>query len=119
MKAFLWIFLGGGLGSMLRYAFTLWFINLPLKTFPWPTFLANLLSCFILGLALKKLVYLPPNESIGYWLLITGFCGGFSTFSTFSWEVLTLLKTGFPMMAAVYVMMSLVVGLLFVWIGYR
>jgi CrcB protein len=118
MKAFLLVFIGGGLGSLMRYAFSIWFAVSPFKPFPWPTFLANVLSCLLLGIALKKMALIHPYENLGHWLLITGFCGGFSTFSTFSFEVLTLLRTGMPAMAIFYVLLSVLTGLFFVWIGY-
>lgn len=118
MKAFLLVFLGGGVGSMVRYAFSIWFAISPVKAFPWPTFLANAVSCLVLGIVLKKMALIHPHETLGHWLLITGFCGGFSTFSTFSFEVLTLLRTGMPDVALTYVLVSLLVGLSGVWIGY-
>lgn len=118
MKAFLLVFLGGGFGSMVRYGFSVWFTVSPVKGFPWPTFLANAISCLVLGIVLKKMAPSYPHNTSGHWFLITGFCGGFSTFSTFSFEVLTLLRTGMPGIALSYVLISLLVGIFGVWIGY-
>ena len=118
MKPFLLVFLGGGVGSMARYAFSIWFAVSPVKGFPWPTFLANAVSCLVLGVVLKKMSLIHPHETLGHWLLITGFCGGFSTFSTFSFEVLTLLRSGMPSIAFSYILMSFLVGIIGVWIGY-
>lgn len=115
---FLLIFIGGGAGSILRYLFSVWFVFLPGKTFPWPTFLANIVSCLILGLAFKKLNSFFPYEPQTIWLLITGFCGGFSTFSTFSFEILTLLREGLFFPAVLYALTSLLVGVGCVFIGY-
>lgn len=118
MKTALLVFLGGGAGSMLRYAFSIWFAISPEKSFPMPSFLANTISCLVLGFALKKMALTHAHDNMLYWLIITGFCGGFSTFSAFSFEVLTLLRNGLPYLALSYVLISLLSGVLCVWISY-
>ena len=87
MNAFIAIFIGGGLGSLLRYS-----ISLGLKKyesgFPFATLTANILSCIVLGAAwiyFSRNTNYPDQTKL---LIMTGFCGGFSTFSTFSLETL-------------------------------
>ena len=85
MKAFLLVFLGGGLGSGLRYLATLT-MNQYSKFFPFGTFTVNMLGCLLIGLILgyaQKENTLTSNQTL---LLATGFCGGFTTFSAFANE---------------------------------
>ena len=95
------IFLGGGLGSLARYSIGLVF---PLVdgAFPTGTFLANALASLFAGLLFGYA--LTSDQSLLSWrsFLLVGFCGGFSTFSTFSLESFSLLQAGHWGMAAVY-----------------
>jgi len=112
----LWVFIGGGVGSLCRYYTGIWLGHG--GQFPLGTWIANILSCIILGilLAAASRQWLAPEYRF---LLITGFCGGFSTFSTFSNEMLQMLRGGMWSMAAVYLLSSLAGGLLSVWLGMR
>lgn len=85
------VFIGGGLGSLARYGISLW-IKTSGFELPLATLLANVLSTTILGLAVVKLA--GNNQSLWFAFLAIGFCGGFSTFSTFSYETLALLRSG-------------------------
>lgn len=105
-----WVFLGGGLGSVLRYGIGYWVPES--GGFPWATFWANMLSCLIIGFLLTVAPIL--NESTRL-LLIAGFCGGLSTFSTFSRETFQLLQRGEWLIAGAYVMASVMVGLVVVF----
>lgn len=108
------VFVGGGAGSLLRYILSL---LIPWQEgFPWATFWANLISCFVVGALLGVLPFTTENTRL---LLITGFCGGLSTFSTFSKETLQLLEKGHWAIAGVYVIMSVLVGLLAVYAMYK
>ena len=100
-EAVVLVFLGGGLGSVVRYGIAR---ALPAASgFPWATFTANSLSGLVLGAVLGVLMASPDQDG-GRWrlLLVTGFCGGFSTFSTFSNEGLTLFQSGQPGLAGLY-----------------
>lgn len=103
------VFVGCGLGGVTRYALSLAFQHTDRQGFPWSTFLANTAGCLLIGILLG---ILSKNPSRGlYCLCVTGFCGGFTTFSTFSNEALQLLRQGNTAVAVTYVVLSLVVGL--------
>lgn len=88
------IFLGGGLGSVARYGISKGVLFYFKHDLPLGTFLANLLACLILGLALGKYEPMFSEKNFWFFFVIIGFTGGFSTFSTFSFETLVLFKTG-------------------------
>ena len=116
MMAYLLVFLGGGLGSVCRFALSQGLGAY--KGFPVGTFTANALSCVLLGV----LVGLASKELLSAeyrFFLIAGFCGGFSTFSTFSNEVFQLFKSGSWGMGCIYMMISLVMGLVGILAGLK
>ena len=105
MKLVLAIFIGGGLGSVSRFGVSVLGSKLFDDKFPIGTLLANLLSCIVLGLLVGAFQDKVNSEELRA-LLILGFCGGFSTFSTFSLETLNLMKAGQFWMAALNVIIS-------------
>lgn len=115
MTAFFWVFLGGGLGSICRFGVSQ-IVNS--SSFPWATFVANAVSCIILGLLLAIQFKSPMNPA---WrlLLTTGFCGGFSTFSTFSAETFALMQNGQALYAFLNIAGSILMGLLCVFVGFK
>jgi CrcB protein len=111
MTGVLLVFLGGGAGSVCRYILGK-HLNENISAtmhFPWGTFLANTLSCLILGLLIEKLDRNTEPE-IYRWLLVAGFCGGFSTFSSFIWEWLAYARMQMYTEGIVYILLSFIAG---------
>lgn len=101
------VFFGGGLGSVVRYSLGKWINTQHSQDFPWGTLTVNIIACLALGLIIgladhKQII--SPSARL-FWTV--GFCGGFSTFSTFSQETLYLLQNGFNISLALYIMGSL------------
>ena len=119
--AWLAVFVGGGFGSALRYGLSLLGNRTP-QHFPWGTLAANLLACFVLGVLVHLFQKHPAVGSSGDipWklLLATGFCGGFSTFSTFALELVAPDRAGLAPWFWAYLTLSLLGGGLAVWLGH-
>jgi fluoride exporter len=116
LKNFLFVGLGGAAGSMLRYAVSLLLAG---RAFPMATLLVNITGSFLIGLILALAV---KNENFaGNWklFLATGICGGFTTFSAFSAENLQLLQTGKTGLSLLYIVASIVAGIVAAWLGYK
>lgn len=107
---------GGFFGSIARYLLSDAVQSRMLTSFPYGTMTVNLLGCFIIGIiyALSETANLAPEYRI---LIATGFCGGFTTFSSFSFESLTLLQDNQYLYATLYAGLSLVLGLLAAFLG--
>lgn len=109
--------IGGFFGSILRYLIS-YYVNINTQTvFPLGTFAVNLAGSFLVGLIMAAVI----GENIGHQsrlLLATGFCGGFTTFSSFSYEFFSLLQNEHIGYALVYAAASFALGLIFVWLGY-
>lgn len=116
MKQVLLVFFGGGLGSVLRFIISKW-LNTPQSGFPYGTFLVNILGSLIIGVILGLAVKNNSLNTSQTLLLATGFCGGFTTFSTFAYENQAFLKLGDFTSFAIYTIGSLVVGFLAVFAG--
>lgn len=107
MKILLAIFFGGGLGSVCRYLISTCFISYQEK-FPWGTLAANLLASIILILSVTYFSQKLDSHPWASQFLLIGFCGGFSTFSTFSLETMRLYSNGQTSLAIGYVSLSLI-----------
>jgi len=113
MISALYVFLGGGLGSLTRYGVT---ALAPVSASHYGTLLSNAIACFILGvlLSLHGREILQSHHKL---LLATGFCGGFSTFSTFSGELVQLGQNGAIPEAILYGALSIVIGIAGILLG--
>ena len=119
IKNFLIVGLGGAVGSMLRYAVQKFFQAQTAAAFPTGTLLVNIAGCFLIGI-LWSLVSrsLTWNDEMKL-LLMTGFCGGFTTFSAFTLEGIGLLKENRTVLFVIYLTVSVLGGLLATFIGIR
>lgn len=116
MYKLLLVFIGGGSGSVLRYLIGKYFNQVEHNVFL-GTFMVNILGSLFIGLLFglaEKSHVLTPNQTL---LLATGFCGGFTTFSTFALENSSLIKTGNYFMLFLYISSSVVLGILAVFLG--
>lgn len=116
MKQFLFVFLGGGIGSLMRFLISR-FMNPYYPNFYLGTFLVNIIGCLLIGLFVGlsfKNNFLTEGQSL---LLITGFCGGFTTFSSFAFEGHLLLKDTGILHFSLYTLTSIVLGILAVSLG--
>lgn len=107
--SYLLVFVGGGLGCVARYGIATMVARHHVGSYPIATFLSNVLSCTLLVVVLA---IMASEDATAKWikpLLIIGFCGGFSTFSTFSFETIQLIKNGNHLVAAANVIISLLV----------
>jgi CrcB protein len=117
MRSLILIFVGGGLGSVVRYSLGRWITGLHTQQFPYGTLVVNIIACFILGLIIgladHKQLFSPSARL--FWTV--GFCGGFSTFSTFSHETFSLIQGGFNLAMIAYVALSLLFCVFAVYLG--
>lgn len=120
MNHLLLVGLGGFIGSVARWKLSGWLLHLTMQQkFPYPTLAVNVLGCLAIGV-LAGLATRHEMFGTGARLfLFTGLLGGFTTFSAFGLETLFLLRRGEPWIAALYVVASVVAGLLAVWLGMR
>ncbi len=117
MQKYVLIAIGGALGSLARYLVGLTVMNRMGTRFPYGTFVINLTACVIIGFSLTWLDRRTGMNPAWRFLIPVGFVGAYSTFSTFEWEIFTKLQTGAFVIAALYVSLSVLFGLLAVWLG--
>jgi fluoride exporter len=109
--------LGGALGASARYLIDRAVEQHTFSVFPWATFAINLSGCFLIGIVGQALIdrhHLPAWLRVG---LVLGVIGGYTTFSTFAQESLTLVEARHMAIAATYMVGSVGVGIVFVYLG--
>ena len=113
LRDFLAIGVGGALGTGLRYLLSLWALSVLDRGFVFATLPANLLGALLIG-------YLAASPLPAAWrpLLLTGFCGGFTTFSFFSLELVVLIHQGAPGLALAYGLGAVMAWVLACWVGF-
>ena len=107
MKELLLVFFGGGLGSTVRFSLGRWVNTLHNHHFPWGTLVVNIVACFVLGFVIGLADHKNVISASSRLFWTVGFCGGFSTFSTFSNETLYLIQSGFTLSLILYISLSL------------
>jgi CrcB protein len=108
---------GGGIGSVFRYLTSVLVQKYYASVFPLTTLITNVLGCFIIGLLMGVFEKNQVVNSDLKWLFITGFCGGYTTFSTFGFENISLFQNNHSAMAFLYIGGSVLLGLFAVWMG--
>ncbi len=114
MKEVLLVGIGGFAGTIARYGINLWIKGLTEKTFI-ATIIVNLVGCFLLGLISGGFLKLNQTQSL---LMAVGLCGGFTTFSTFAYDGIKMLKAGLHLQFASYFLISTVGGLILCFVGF-
>jgi CrcB protein len=116
----LWIFIGGGLGSLARWGVSGWLAHALGETFPWGTLVVNVTGSFIIGLFATVTGpdgrWLAPSTFRQFFML--GICGGYTTFSSFSLQTLNLVEDGQWFRAGANTVLSVLLCLLGVWLGH-
>ena len=120
MASYLWIAIGSALGGMARYWCSGIAARLIGETFPWGTIIVNIVGSFIIGFFATLT---GPDgrifaDTLTRQFVMIGFCGGYTTFSSFSLQTLALLQDGEWLLASANIALSVIACLLAVWAGY-
>lgn len=112
---YFYVFIGGGLGCLARFSLSQFVNHLIKSPFPFGTFLSNMLACSLLALFVIGAREYSDQHTWMQPLLIMGFCGGFSTFSAFSYESVQLIDQGNFLVAALNILVSIAVGIALIY----
>lgn len=116
---YFYVGLGGILGSVCRYLTAVVIAPINSSVFPFETLAVNLIGCFTLSfLAFLSISFWQHKENLRL-AITTGFIGSFTTFSTFTLELMNLFKSGHYVLALTYMLLSLIGGLMLAWLGMR
>ena len=122
MLAYLWVAIGGALGSVARFACNGLISGKCGETFPWGTLLINVAGSFVIGVlgavASAEGRLDSPSRTFATQFLMVGVCGGFTTFSSFSLQTLSLIRDGEWLYAGGNILLSVALCLIAVWLGY-
>ena len=117
MKQLLIVFIGGGIGTVFRYLLSK-LIPYSGNGFPWSTFSTNLIGCFIIGILSSYFLKTVSNDQSDLVLFSTiGLCGGITTFSTYAYENLNLIKSEDHLNFLIYTLISVILGIIMVYLG--
>jgi CrcB protein len=116
LPALLWIAAGGALGAVAR-ALATW--AMPAGRLPWGTMAVNITGSLLIGWLMVKLDPAAPGSFRSHNFLVVGLCGGFTTFSSFSWQTFEQMQKGHWLAAAAHVLLSVVICLVATWAGWR
>ena len=119
IKDILFVGLGGGIGSMARFLCQRWMLAAFPGAFPAGTFLVNIAGCFLIGLFWSAFTRSFDAGENWRLFLMTGFCGGYTTFSAFTLESINLVREQKTGLFFLYIGTSVVLGLLATWAGIR
>lgn len=108
---------GGAIGSVLRYYVGVWALRLFGPVFPWGTLAVNVAGCFVIGLLAELITRKFGASTELRLLLITGFLGGFTTFSAFSLDAISLFESGRAGLSVIYIAASVGLSLAAVFAG--
>ena len=117
MEKYLLIALGGALGSLARYWVGSTISGRLGARFPYGTFVINITACIIIGFCMTWLGKRADISAAWRFLVPIGFVGAYSTFSTYEWETLSTIRSGAFLLAGLYAISSLILGLVAVWGG--
>lgn len=117
LQSILTVGIGGFFGSIFRYLISHYMSISSQSTFPFGTLTVNIVGSFLIGVIIAAALESNINKSMRL-LLATGFCGGFTTFSSFSYEFFSLIQHQQTGYAFLYASVSFVLGLAFVWLGF-
>lgn len=117
LKSFLLVGAGGAVGSMARYAVSYLFSKIATGQFPAGTFIINVTGSLIIGILFGLTARSQWLQQGGILLLASGFCGGFTTFSTFAVENVNLMQKGESITSLIYIAGSVIIGLLLCRLG--
>lgn len=117
IKTIFYVGIGGAIGSILRYLTAVFIGRFTHGAFPMATFAANMIGCFLMGILFGWLEKNNALDSPLKWLLMTGFCGGYTTFSAFGLENIQLWQQQHAFWMITYTSMSVLLGFLCVWLG--
>ena len=113
----IWLAIGGGLGTLVRASVAILALRLCGREFPWGTFAVNLIGSFLFGVIVslgRGRMGLPAGYET---ILLVGFLGGFTTYSSFAFQSYELFEQGKPFLAGAYIVGTVVSGLVLVWSG--
>jgi CrcB protein len=118
LKAIFLVSVGGAIGSSLRYLTSYFMQKWLSQSFPWGTLAANILGCLVIGILMGYFSKSQVNNNDFRLLLVTGFCGGYTTFSAFALENFNFWQQGNFLTTLIYIATSVLGGLIAVYAGF-